>query len=113
MRLDARDKLPTGMDDYLSYNGWHFNKKLCEYACRKMKKGQQKLTPWTEEEVRVLLAKYNVVLDNDNGYDAVYVANMAKADFMGSSLANEQQVAKYVKDYMDDVDGYEEIAMTR
>lgn len=38
---------------------------------------------------------------------------MAKADFMGSSLVNEQQVAKYIKDYLDDVDGYDEIAMTR
>lgn len=45
MRLDARDKLPSGMDDYLSYNGWHFNKKLCEYACNKMRKGQGKSTP--------------------------------------------------------------------
>lgn len=113
MRLDTKDKLPAGMENYLSYNGWHFNKRLCEYACSKMKKGQVRITPWTKEEVEGLLTKYNVVLDNNNGYDAVYVANMAKADFMGSSLVNEQQVAKYVKDYLDDVDGYDEIAMTR
>jgi hypothetical protein len=29
-RLDIRDKYPSGMEDYLAFNGWHFNKKLCE-----------------------------------------------------------------------------------
>lgn len=29
-RLDVRDKMPSGMEDYLSINGWHFNKRLCE-----------------------------------------------------------------------------------
>lgn len=29
-RLDIKDKMPSGMEEYLSYNGWHFNKKLCE-----------------------------------------------------------------------------------
>lgn len=30
MRLDARDKFPSGMEDYLAMNGWHFSKKMCE-----------------------------------------------------------------------------------
>ena len=29
-RLDVRDKMPSGMEEYLAQNGWHFNKKLCE-----------------------------------------------------------------------------------
>ena len=29
-RLDSRDKLPSGMEEYLSAYGWHFSKKLCE-----------------------------------------------------------------------------------
>jgi len=28
--LDSRDKYPSGMEDYLAFNGWHFNKKMCE-----------------------------------------------------------------------------------
>jgi hypothetical protein len=28
-RLDIKDKMPTGMEEYLALNGWHFNKKLC------------------------------------------------------------------------------------
>ena len=29
-RLDIRDKMPSGMEEYLAQNGWHFNKKLCD-----------------------------------------------------------------------------------
>ena len=30
---------------------------------------------------------------------------MAKADYYGSSIQNEQQLAQFVKDFLDDVDG--------
>jgi hypothetical protein len=30
MRLDARDEFPSGMEEYLAHNGWHFNKKMFE-----------------------------------------------------------------------------------
>jgi hypothetical protein len=30
MRLDARDKFPSGMEEYLARYGWHFSKKMCE-----------------------------------------------------------------------------------
>ena len=30
MRLDARDVFPSGMEEYLAQNGWHFNKKMCD-----------------------------------------------------------------------------------
>lgn len=72
-----------------------------------------KIQPFSKEEVDELMKKYNVNLQNNKGYDAVYVANMCKADYMGSSIVNEQQLAKFVKDYLDDPDGYDEIAMTR
>ena len=38
---------------------------------------------------------------------------MAMADFVRSSISDELGVAKYVKDYLDDEDGYEGIAFTR
>ena len=38
---------------------------------------------------------------------------MAKADFHGSSIKEESSLVKYVKDYLDDPDGYDGIAMTR
>lgn len=38
---------------------------------------------------------------------------MAKADFYDSSITTETNLAKYVKDYLDDEDGYEGIAFNR
>lgn len=113
MRLDGRGKMPSGMEDYLSTYGWHFSKKLCDWACKRMQPKTGKMTPYTKDEVLSLLQRSGVTLTNDVGYDSVYVANMAKADYMGSSLANEQYLAKFIKDYLDDPDGYEEVAMTR
>jgi hypothetical protein len=54
-----------------------------------------------------------VVLDNDMGYDKVYVANMCKADFLGSSVVDESRAAFYVKDLLDDPDGYDEMVFNR
>ena len=38
MRLDNRDKLPSGFEEYLSMYGWYFSKKLCMWAVSNMKK---------------------------------------------------------------------------
>lgn len=117
-RLDARDKYPTGMEEYLAYNGWHFNKKMCEWAVSKMYKRnasgkKEYLTPYTKEAVETMLKNFNTQLDNNHGYDAVYVANMARADFYGSSISDDAHLVKFIKDYLDDPDGYEGIVFTR
>ena len=46
-------------------------------------------------------------------YDHVYVANMCKADFLGSSVVDENHLAKYVKDVIDDDDAYDGIVFNR
>lgn len=94
---------------YLAENGWHFNKRACEDAVRMMKrKGPggkaEPLEPWSKEQVDEMLQKYGIKLENKIGHDYVYVANMAKADFFKSSLPDEQKVALYVKDVVDDID---------
>ena len=94
---------------YLAENGWHFNKKACEEAVQMMKrKGPggrpEPLEPWSKDQVDELLQKYGVRLEKKVGFDYVYVANMAKADFFRSSLPDEQKVAQYIKDVVDDVD---------
>lgn len=38
---------------------------------------------------------------------------MARADYFGSSIKDEQHLALFVKDYIDDSDGYDTIAFTR
>ena len=35
-RLDVYDYFPDGMTDYLSIYGWHFSKKMCEWAVSKI-----------------------------------------------------------------------------
>ncbi|MDD6210544.1 MAG: hypothetical protein PUB21_08070 [Bacteroidales bacterium] len=109
-RLDLYDNMPSGMREYLSAYGWHFSKKLCEYAVSKMKKkdasGNEKaIDAYSREQVQQLLKQHGVTLENDVAYDACYVANMCKADYLGSSIPNEQYLAKFVKDFLDDPDG--------
>ena len=87
MRLDARDRFPSGMEEYLA--------------------------TYTKENVDELLKRYGINLENKYGYDYVFAANMCKADYFGSSVPDEQRLALFVKDYVDDPDGYPELPFTR
>ena len=112
MRLDYRSSFPSGMEDYLSYYGWHFSKKMEEWASSKMyKKVGEKFTPYTKEQLENIFKLANISLEVT--YDALYVANMAKADFLGSSIVDELHLAKYVEDVLNDPDGYEGMPFTR
>lgn len=114
MRLDNYETLPIGISKYLSLYGWHFNKKLCEFAVSKMtKENDTPLQPISKESLEFLMKKYNVVVKNAQGYDCVFVANMCKADYYGSSIINEEGMIRFIKDYIDDPDGYEGLPMTR
>ena len=114
-RLDSRSAFPEAMENYLEFNGWHFNKKMCQWAVSKMYRmdGEKKefIEPYTLESLRALLEKVKVEFEID--YDALYIANMCKADFLGSSIQNETQLAKYVKDVIEDPDGYDGLPFTR
>ena len=113
-RLDYYDILPAGMDAYLSNYGWHFSKKMAEWAISKMRdRNGNKLQMRTKEQVDSILKANNVVLENDYGYDSVFVMHMGQSDYLGSSITDEAHLAKYVKDVLDDKDGYEGIAFTR
>lgn len=111
--LDDYDDRPREMINYLQYNGWHFNKKMCEFAIKNMYKKGKKLETLTKEQVDQLLTKYNIVINNNQLWDYVYVANMGKADFLGSSLTNELQLATFIKDYIDDEDAYNGMPFSR
>lgn len=114
-RLDSRSVFPSGMEEYLSFNGWHFNKKMCQWAASKMYKTREGkkeyIEPYTAESLTAL--KEKVKIDFEVNYDAVYIANMCKADFFGSSIQNETQLAFYVKDVVEDPDGYDGMPFTR
>lgn len=108
--LDAYDMLPEDMTAYLRHNGWHFNKKMTDWAVKHMRRHNpttgkdERIEAWSKDDVDAMLKKQSITLSNNTGYDYVYVAAMAKADFFKSSLPTEAEVAQYVKDVVDDTD---------
>lgn len=111
--LDLYDDLPKSMRTYLMHNGWHFNKSLCNFAVSLMKKRGKRLDPISKETVDKLLEQYKIELDNNVGYDYVFVANMCKADYYGSSITDDKHVALYIKDTIDDEDAADGTTMRR
>lgn len=113
-RLDMKEKMPWGMEEYLGLYGWHFNKKLCEWAVSRMRRKEgEKLQMLRKEDLDTLFRRYGLDPTEFNGYDAVYVYHMAKADYGDSSIRDDQHLVLFVKDYLTDPDGYDEVAMTR
>lgn len=98
------------MQKYKSSCGWHFNEEACRFAVSLMKKKNpvngktEPIEPMTKKQVEEILSKHGVKLENAVGHDCVYVANMCKADYLGSSIIDEKHLALYVKDVIDDVD---------
>ena len=82
-------------------------------ALRAWRQKEKKSYCLEKEEVEELLKKYGIKLEKDAGYDCVYVANMAKADYYKSSIMDEAHLALFVKDYIDDPDGYDGLPFTR
>lgn len=111
------DEYPRAMLIYMRNFGPHFNRKLCEFAVNKMRKTingkEQKLTPYTKENVEDILNAYSITVNNSQLYDCVYVANMCKADFLDSSIKDEEHLAKYIKDVIDDIDAPDGIIFNR
>ena len=106
--MEMYDELPSGMRNYLRHYGWHFSPRMAEWSASMMEDRNGKpIKPYTKESLKSLLAANGVEVDEKFIYDAVYVANMAKADFFGSSIADEAHLALYVGDYLNDKDGYE------
>ena len=66
MRLDSYDTYPSGMREYLSTYGWHFSKKMCEWAVSRMYKDEKEIkteqhnSDYTRDKVDLLLKRYNL-----------------------------------------------------
>ena len=94
------------MEEYLSEYGFHFNERLYHFAVSMMRdRSGNPVQPWDKEKVESFLRSNGVQLKNNLGHDAAYVMMMARADYYGSSLTDEQHLSKYVMDYLDDPDG--------
>lgn len=102
--------MPAEMRSYLRNFGWNFNKKACEFAVSKMRRknpatGKDEPIEFKKkEEVEEILKRYNIKLEHDNGYNGVYAYHMGYSDYFKSSITDEQHLAMYVKDVIDDVD---------
>ena len=112
------DEYPEEMLIYMRNYGPHFNKKLCEFAVSYMeKKGadgiKRPITPITKEETDGLLTRQNVKVTRGQLHDETYLANMVKADFLNSSIADEHHMALYIKDVVDDVDAPDGLLFNR
>ena len=116
-RTGSYDEIPEGMKRYINNYGCHFNKKLCDWAVSNMYKKtngkKEYITPYTKEQVDNMLKQNNIQLERGKLYDHVYIANMVKADFLGSSIPNEQYMVKYIKDMLDDPDAEEGFVFNR
>lgn len=102
------------MVKYLRNYGWHFSRKMLDFAVGRMKdRNGGKLQPVTKEQFDELMKRYNVELENDEACDGLYVLNMGRADFFKSSIPDEAHLAVFVKDVLDDPDGYPGIVFNR
>ena len=98
---------------YMRMYGPHFTKELCDFAVSLMEDEKGKITPITKKELEDKLKACGIELKYNKLHDAVYVANMCKADFLGSSIVDEPHLAMYVRDVIDDPDGYDGIVFNR
>lgn len=97
----------TSFEEYTDEFGFHFNKKLYDWAVSMMKdRNGNKVQPMAKEQASDWLKAHNVTLKNDKGHDAAYVLAMARADYMGSSITDDAHLALFVRDFLDDPDGY-------
>lgn len=94
--LDMFDEYPEGMLKYLKNYGFHFNKKATECALKHLKIKQSEQL--TKNQVDQIITKYNIQIEEDILYDAVYVANIAK--LLKSSILDEQHLALFIKEYL-------------
>lgn len=68
-RLDTYERRPSGMDAYLSMYGWHFSKRMAQFAAEKFCNG----TGIVETKLLETICKDFDVIKHNNGYDAHYL----------------------------------------
>lgn len=103
---------------YVEKNGHHFNEHTLKFAVNNMyyldKEGNEvKIPEATEEELLKLMEMYKVDIKRYHLYDCLYVLSMGRADFLNSSVPDERHLILYVKDLIDDPDGYEGLVFNR
>ena len=97
------------------YKG-HFSKKLADWAISMMEKkdaatGKMKtITPVTIDEVEEMAKQEGVKIPEECIYDALYLANMIKADYE-ESLPGKDVRARFIDETINDPDGCPEAVL--
>ena len=96
---------------YMEHYKGHFSKKMAEWAISMMERDGKKIEPFTMEEVEGMIAPFRSKVGEECIYDCWYLANMAKADYFGSSLADKTHISLFIKDTLCDPDGCPEMVL--
>lgn len=93
-RSDIYEKRPSGMDEYLALYGWHFSKKMAQWAAKVFCNDITLMSPEKMEQ----LTKNTSIPKIAKGYDAYYLAAKMKSIFQNlSELELIRKVEAYLK----------------
>ena len=93
---------------YQRLYGPHFTKELCSFAVSLMEDKNGHITPITKQQLEEKLKAQNITLEYNQLYDAVYVANMCKADYIGDAVPDIDYIlCMFVMKTIVDPDGYD------
>lgn len=101
---------------YMEHFKGHFSKKMAEWAISMMEKKDEtsgkmkKITPSSLDEVEDALKQYGVEIPGECVYDALYLWNMAKADYE-KTMPEKEHKARYVEETLCDPDGCPEMVL--
>lgn len=96
------------LKEYEKKHGMHFSEKMAEHASKKMKNRNGLAHYWTRDEVKNAIMSLGIKHPQDVRWcDLQYLANMAYADYFGSSLKTEADCLQWACDYIYDPDGYD------
>ena len=104
----------TDYHKYIDKYGKHFNKKLCDHACKQMVNYNGTSHTWTADQIQSLINVNKISIPSTSTiYDITYTANMAYADFYPTVLDTVDKCITYAKLVASDPDGYEGMEFMR
>lgn len=70
------DYRPPEMLAYLRHYGYHFSRRMHDFAVSRMRRDNKPITPWTKEKVEQVIHKYGITLENAIAYDHVHTSSI-------------------------------------
>lgn len=112
--IETHQSIIKGCDEILQQlNPEIIEKQRQEQENKALREEINSLKEMFKEYIDKVLTQNNIKLENNVGYDYVFVGNMCKADYYGSSITDERHFALYIKDTIDDEDAGDGTTMRR